>query len=222
MEPFPTFGPAHLAVLAAVGAAAAAVGAAFRRWPGALGPARRALAAALALNELVYYGFALSQGFVDPPRGLPLDLCDLTLWLTVLVLARPRPWAEDAAYYLAVAGSGMAVLTPDPGVALATYPGVKFFASHGGAVAAVLGLALAGALRPRPGSWWRVLLAVNVYAAALLAFDLRTGTNYMYLVEKPASGTLLDLLGPWPFYLLAGDAVAALLFWLLHLPFRRR
>jgi hypothetical integral membrane protein (TIGR02206 family) len=219
---FPTFGPAHLGVLAAVLVAAAALGAAWHRWPRAAWPLRRAIAAALALNELGYYGFAISQGWVDPPRGLPLDLCDLTLWLAVVVLVRPRPWACDAAYYLAAAGSGMAVLTPDPGVALATYPGAKFFLSHGGVVAAVLGLVLSGAVRPRPGSWWRVLLAVNGYAAALLAFDLRLGTNYMYLVEKPASGTLLDVLGPWPWYLLAGDAVAAALFWLLQLPFRRR
>jgi hypothetical integral membrane protein (TIGR02206 family) len=146
----------------------------------------------------------------------------VTLWLTVLALARPRPWTLDAVYFLAVAGSGMAVLTPDPGVALATYPGAKFFASHGGVVAVVLALSLSGALRPRPGAWWRVLLAVNVYAAVLLAFNLRFDTNYMYLVEKPASGTLLDVLGPWPWYLLAGDVVAAILFWALALPFRRR
>jgi hypothetical integral membrane protein (TIGR02206 family) len=221
--PFPTFGPAHLAVLAAVPAAGAALAAIWRRWPSSQVPVRRALAAALAANELAFYGHAAVRGWVDPPRGLPLDLCDLTLWLAVLVLARPSasPWASDAVYYLAVAGSGMAVLTPDPGVPLATYAGAKFFLSHGGVVAAVLALVLAGALRPRPGSWWRVLLAVNGYAAALLAFDLRFGTNYMYLVEKPASGTLLDVLGPWPWYLLAGDAVAAGLFWLLHLPFRR-
>jgi uncharacterized membrane protein YwaF len=61
---------------------------------------------------------------------------------------------------------------------------------------------------------------VNAYAAAVLAFDLAFGTNYMYLREKPAAGTLLDLLGPWPWYVLAGDGVALALLWLLHLPFR--
>jgi hypothetical integral membrane protein (TIGR02206 family) len=224
VAPFPTFGPAHLGVLAAVLAAGGALDALWRQWPRSARPSQRALAAALAANELAFYAYALAQGWVDPPRGLPLDLCDLTLWLVVGVLARARPaaGAADAAYYLAVAGSGMALLTPDPGVPLATYPGVKFFLSHGGAVAAVLGLVLSGRLRPRRGSWWRVWLAVNGYAAVLLAFDLAAGTNYMYLVEKPASGTLLDLLGPWPFYLLAGDAVAAALFWLLQRPFVRR
>jgi hypothetical integral membrane protein (TIGR02206 family) len=223
VDAFPTFGPAHLGVLAAVLAAGGALDALWRQRPGSALRIRRALAAGLAANELAFYAYAFGRGWVRPPHGLPLDLCDLTLWLSVYVLAspRPRPWACDAVYYLAVAGSGMAVLTPDPGVPLATYPGVKFFLSHGVVVAAVLGLALSGQLSPRPGSWWRVLLAVNAYAAVLLAFDLRAGTNYMYLVEKPASGTLLDVLGPWPWYVLAGDAIAAALFWLMHLPFRR-
>jgi hypothetical integral membrane protein (TIGR02206 family) len=115
----------------------------------------------------------------------------------------------------------MALLTPDLGGDVPAYAAVQFFVAHGAVVASVLFLLLTGALRPRPGSWWRVFLAGNVYAAAILLFDLRYGTNYLYLREKPAAGSLLDLFGPWPWYVLAGDAVALVVLWLLHLPFRR-
>ncbi len=219
--PSDLFSPAHLAIIAAIPLVAAALARAARRRPGAARGIRLALAAALALNELAWYRHALAQGWVDPPNGLPLDLCDVVVWLTVYALVSPRPWALDLAYYLGLAGSGMAVLTPDVGAPLGSYAGAKFFLGHGGVVAAVLFLVWSGVLRPRPGSWWRAFLAVNVYAAFVAAVNAAFGTNYMYLREKPESGTLLDLLGPWPWYVLAAEGVALALLALLYLPFRR-
>jgi hypothetical integral membrane protein (TIGR02206 family) len=219
---FQPFTPVRVAILAAVPLAAGALAALARRRPGALRGIRVALAAGIAANELAWYGFVLAQGWVDPPHGLPLDLCDVAVWLTVFVLAAPRPWALDLAWYVGIAGSGMAVLTPDVGAALASYPGVKFFASHGVVVASLLFLAFAGALRPRPGSWWRAFLAVNGWAGLVALVNAAYGTNYMYLRAKPESGTLLDLLGPWPWYILGGEVVALALLALLYLPFRRR
>jgi hypothetical integral membrane protein (TIGR02206 family) len=215
------FGPGHVAIVAAVPAAAWALAAWVRRRPGAAPGVRLALAAAIAANELVYYAWMFARGGLAPPHGLPLDLCDVVLWLTVYALVADRAWAREAVWFLGIGGSGMAVLTPDVGAAPASYPAVVFFVAHGGVVASALFLVWSGALRPRPGAWWRVFLAVNAYAAFVLAFDVRYGTNYMYLREKPASATLLDLLGPWPWYLAGGEAVALALLWLLDLPFRR-
>jgi hypothetical integral membrane protein (TIGR02206 family) len=218
---FETFSPLHLAIVAAVPAVARGLASLARRRPGAARPVRLALAAGIALNELAWYGYVVRRGWFDPPVGLPLDLCDVVLWLTVVALVAPRPWLLEIVYFLGIAGSGMAVLTPDFGAERGSYPAAKFFAAHGAVVAAVLFLVWTGALRPRPRAWLRVFLAVNAYALLVLVFDLATGTNYMYLREKPSAGSLLDLLGPWPWYLLGGEAVALLLLWLLQLPFRR-
>ncbi len=217
---FETFSPVHLAIVAAVPLCAWGLSALASSRPGAAHGILLALAAAIAADEIAWYVYTVARGWVHPPFDLPLDLCDVVIWLTVYALVVPRAWALDVVYYLGLAGSGMAVLTPDVGAEFPSYPGVKFFVAHGGVVVSILFLVWTGALRPRRGSWWRVFLYVNVYAAFVALFDARYGTNYMYLREKPQSGTLLDFLGSWPWYLLGGEAVALALFSLLYLPFR--
>ena len=57
--------------------------------------------------------------------------------------------------------------------------------------------------------------------AAVAAFaDLVTGGNYMFLRDKGPAGTLLDVMGPWPWYIATGAALALVFLLILDLPFR--
>jgi len=69
---------------------------------------------------------------------------------------------------------------------------------------------------------WRAYGMLLGFAAAIGAVNAVAGTNFMYLCRKPKGASLLDSLGPWPNYLLAGAVVALALFWLLWLPARPR
>jgi hypothetical integral membrane protein (TIGR02206 family) len=86
----------------------------------------------------------------------------------------------------------------------------------------VLFLAWSGLMRPRAWSVVRAMLVLNILAVFIGAFDYFYKTDYMYLRSKPQNASLLDLLGPWPWYIVATEFVALFLFVLLYLPFRRR
>jgi len=216
---FEPFTISHFFIIAPIPAAAAILARWARFHPSHIRPLRFALAAAIAGNELLYYAYAIAHDWVHPPFGLPFDLCDVSLWLTVFVLLTIRQRTFDLVYYWALVGTGMAVLTPDVSGVYPQYVVFKFFFSHGSVIVGVLFLLWSGTLRPQPGSLWRALAWANVYAVLIGTFNFIFQTNYFYLREKPSSGSLLDLLGPWPLYILAGELVGLLLFWLLWLPF---
>ena len=60
-----------------------------------------------------------------------------------------------------------------------------------------------------------MMIALNSYAIAVGAIDRAMGWNYGYLCRKPAVPSLLDYLGPWPWYLVSLEGVALLTFLLL-------
>jgi hypothetical integral membrane protein (TIGR02206 family) len=115
----------------------------------------------------------------------------------------------------------MAMLTPDIGAQFPSYIAIKFLLAHGGVVMAILFLVWSKSARPRINSWWKALLWLQVYAGVIGIFNLIFQTNYFYLCQKPASSSLLDYLGPWPWYLVAGEGLAILFFFSLWMPFRR-
>ena len=217
---FSLFGPVHLAILACVPLLAAVLAwmdRSARRWRESV---RLALACALIVNSIVWYAHLAFRGWLEFPENLPFELCDATLIVTVLVLLKPHAGTFDLAYYGGLAGTAMALMTPDLWEPFPSFSTVQFFVAHGLVVVAVLYLVWSRRARPRPGSVWRAMLGLNVFAAVAGTFNLLFGTNYMYLRSKPQNPSLLDYLGPWPWYLAVCEVIALCIFILLYLPFR--
>jgi hypothetical integral membrane protein (TIGR02206 family) len=215
-------GLAHLLILISIPLLAAGLAFGCRRSSRAARSIRYGLAAFLAVNEMVWYVYDVRTGGVHFPEGLPLELCNVTLWITIVAACSLNPWAFEIVYYAGLAGSSMALLTPDLWAAVWSYPTAYFFLAHGMAVVTVLTLVWGKLAAPRPGSLWKILGLLNVYAAGIGIFDVFFKTNYMYLRQKPVSASLLDYFGPWPYYLVGAEVLALALFWLLWLPFRRK
>jgi len=219
---FQLFGVVHLSILGAVVLVAAVLTALQRRLPKEARWLRIGIGTALLLDSALWYAWQAWLGQPLFPDQLPLELCDATLLLTAIVLLTLHPLLFDVAYYTALGGTTMALVTPDLWEQFPSVATVQFFVAHGLVVASVLYLAWSGLARPRPWSVARAMAAINIYAAAVGLFDWGFGTNYMYLAAKPENASLLDLLGPWPWYIAATEGVALVLFTLLWLPWRLR
>lgn len=215
------FGPLHLGLLAAIVVAAIAAAVLQLRRPIPARVFRLALGWALAANELVWWTYRYSHEGVHK-ANLPLQLCDLAVWLAVLACLTLGPAIVEFAYFAGLAGAGMALATPDLYWRWPSYPAIYFFLAHGGVLIAVSMLVFGRAVRLRKGAVWRAFALLLVYAAAIGAFNAVAGSNYVYLCRKPANASALDAMGPWPWYIVFGSGLALALFWLLWIPVRPR
>jgi hypothetical integral membrane protein (TIGR02206 family) len=213
----------HVAALVATASAATFSIWAAREHPGAwILPFSRALAALILAAYLTENVAIVIRGTWSLERSLPLQLTDAVTIVAALALWNPRPLLFELAYFWGLTASLQAVLTPDLDDAFPSLFFFTYFTTHGGAVVAALFLAWGRGLVPRVGAIGRVFLATAAFAAVAGLADLLTGGNYMFLREKPEEASLLDLMGPWPWYILTGALLAIAMFAVLDVPFRRR
>ena len=214
----------HIAVLLVTFGAALGAGLAARRDPGGawVRPAARGLAVVLVLNEVAFHVVHQIDEGLSPRGDLPLHLTDAATIAAVIALWRGSPLAFELTYFWAMTATVQALLTPDLRQPFPDYRWWWFVIAHSGVVVAAVFLAWGLRRTPRPGAVRRTFgwsLGVTALAAAgTLAF----GGNYMFLREPPRDGSLLDLMGPWPWYIASGTALALVLFWLLDRPFDGR
>ncbi|HEY1537872.1 MAG TPA: TIGR02206 family membrane protein [Solirubrobacteraceae bacterium] len=209
----------HIAAIAVTVAGAVLV-ASFARHRGSRG----ATTLARALAVVILAGFLVEQ-LTYAARGewslryhLPLQLSDVVTLVAIAALWRPRRGLlTELVWFWALTASLQAVLTPDLDD---TFPDVlyfTFFATHSGAILAASLLVVGMRLTPRPWSVWRAYAITVAVAGVAGAGCLATGGNYMFLRRKPAGGSLLGPLGPWPWYIASAAVVALAMLLVLEL-----
>jgi hypothetical protein len=135
---FTLFGTIHVAILCTVPVLAAALSFAYRRFPATGNFIRLGFAALLLVDIAVCYGWQIRCHNLTFPDHTPFELCDASMALTVFSLILLRPLPFDLAYYWALAGALMALLTPNLLEPFPSFGTVQFFISHGLTVAGVL------------------------------------------------------------------------------------
>lgn len=217
---FVVFGPSHWAVIAVLAVGAAGVvwwGRRHRDTPIAT-RVRRAMALAILAVLVPFQIYVLLPAQWNPRTSLPLQLCDLAWMAAAYALWSQRPWALALTYYWGLTLTAQAFLTPTlEGRDFPHLDYIMFWSLHLLVVWAAIYLTWGLGLRPNWRSYATAVGATVGYGLAMLVFNEFADTNYGFVSEKPPGGTLLDLLGGWPWYLLSelavGSAAWALMTW---------
>ena len=181
----------------------------------------RIMAVTISGGMVLWMILRLARGELDWREDLPLDICNLLALLIVVLMWTPTRRMHVVLYFLVLSGTLQGALTPDLPEGFPHYNFMKYWLVHSGMVVYVIYITASHRFYPDLRSLVRSFAFINVYAAGMCVVNIVAGTNYFYLKHKPPSATLLDLLGPWPWYILLGEALAVVLLFLAYLPVAR-
>lgn len=222
--PFVFLGSAHLAVLILI----ALINLSFaylRRIENPKGRAALRYTAAVVLiaNEGVWHWWNWSVGQWTIQTMLPLHLCSVMVFLSAYMLAARSYTTYEYLYFLGIGAAIQAILTPDLG--LYGFPHFRFFQtfiSHGLIVTAAIYMTVVEGYRPTLKSFRNVFVGGNIYMLVVGVINWLIGSNYLFIARKPDTPSLIDLLGPWPWYILGLEAIGLLTCLILYAPFAIR
>ncbi len=161
---------------------------------------RRGFAVLLALVALAMQAYQFTPDDFSLATSLPLALCDVATVATVVALWTRGPRAAAFTYYVGLSLTIQGVITPS---LAEEFPHPRFFgfwALHFLVVWGAAYLTWGLGLRPTWRLYGSAVAMTLTWAVAAYCFNVVADTNYGYLNEKPSSASLLDLLGPWPWY----------------------
>ena len=219
--PFVAFQTDHLATLAGIGAAAGGMIALARsrRWPRLVRALEITLAALLILSWPAEWLSAIHVNHVTWEEILPLHLCDLASFTGAAALVWHHRFAAELTYFWAMAGTLNGLITPTVKYAFPHPSFLAFFLLHGTVVTTAVYLVAGRGFWPRPGAVRRTFFASLAYLAGITAINAALNTNFAFIRRKPENASLLDLLGEWPWYVVALIPLGLFFFSVLYAPF---
>ncbi len=151
---------------------------------------------------------------------LPFNICSLFIWLSGFMLILKNFHIYEFAYFLGIGGATQYLATPDLGIY--GFPHFRFFqtfVSHGLLLTSAVYMTVVEGFRPTWKSLGRVVLFTNLYMVIIYCINRSIGSDYLMLNAKPATPSLLDLLPPWPYYIMFMELIGIVTLLLLYVPF---
>ena len=220
--PFQSYSPEHF-IWVAVGAASII----FWIWLGKkqtteLGERRIGLIQSLipaVMWILMSIYMVLFERPVDLTLVLPFHISYFMNLLLPFMLWRRSFFLFEITYYMVMGGCLQSLITPALEQGFPHYLNFRFFIVHMGLIQSILYAIVVYRFRPTWQSFGRAFLWTNIYFLFVLGINYLLGTNFMYLSKKPATASLLDLFGEWPWYIIGGEFLCLMMFTLVMLPF---
>lgn len=219
--PFELFGASHIAVMLSLVVLYVLVFF-FRktlRQPSVDKPFRMTIAAILLIQEIGLHLYRYNVGLWTLDYALPLHFCNMMILASIYLMFTGNKTVFDVVYLFGLAGTLQAILTPAVEEGFPHFRFYQFFIAHGFIILSSLYYVFVHKYRVDFKSVIKTFVIVNILVPPIMLVNWLTGGNYNNLNRVPDVPTLIDHLGPWPYYLIPLEVLAIIFLLLAYLPF---
>ncbi|MEM9547044.1 MAG: TIGR02206 family membrane protein [Bacteroidota bacterium] len=163
--------------------------------------------------------FTTMEGTFSIQEELPFHLCRLLAFMLPFVIYYKNQKWFGITYFFTMVGTLQALLTPDLPQAAPHYSYTLYWILHGVLIYLPVYCIVVFGLEIGKKDFINAVIAGNVYLIFTLIINYFLGSNYFYTSHKPPSASLLDFMGPWPWYILTVEILTIFLFLLAWMPF---
>lgn len=170
-------------------------------------------------NYLAWVGLEAIAGTFDSKLHLPFHLCRFANLAIPFVMIWKKERLFQVLYFWGMSGMLQGAITPDVTHGFPHFHYFRFFIGHNGMVLVLIYAIVVFNLRPTLKGLWDSFLALNAFLVFAAIVNLILDSNYFWICGKPPTASLLDYLGPWPWYILMAEFVALLHNLVAYAPF---
>jgi hypothetical integral membrane protein (TIGR02206 family) len=217
---FEQYGPSHWSVIAVFAVVAVLLVRLGRRQSES--QARR-FGRVVGVITAAIYAAVLVYTLVPPSLdSVPLQLTDLATVACAYAWWAQRQWAYALTYYWGLVLSTQALISPAlQSPDFPDYRFLAFWAIHLLVVWAAIYLTWGRGMRPDWRDYKFAIAVTVVWAAMTFTFNKFADTNFGFLNHKPSTASLLDVMGPWPWYVVIAAGLVFTVWTLMTWPWVR-
>lgn len=168
---------------------------------------------------LIFHLYQIGFEDYNITSDLPLFLCSfMALFIFVFTTSR-KYWLFEILLFWIILGTSQGVITPDIEVGFPSFDYFRYWIVHLGLLTIISYSIVVLKMKPKLKSVFKSFLVLQFYMIVLMVVNYLLEANYSYLNEKPISGSVLDYLGDWPYYIIKVQLLLVPAFMLIYLPF---
>jgi hypothetical integral membrane protein (TIGR02206 family) len=176
----------------------------------------------LFLSEAFFQYWYFINDKWDLAINLPFQLCSLSIYLCIIMLITKSYRIFELSFFVSMSGAFVAMITPELFFGFPHIRFFQFFIAHLAIVVSCLYMLWIEKYQITFYSLIRAFLGLNILAIVVFIINKLLGANYMFLIHKPINPSIIDLLGPYPWYIVSLELISFILFIILYIPFHSK